>query len=128
MSDYWERVKGDDRLRRARQKLSFDELRMLFQHARDSLGDTPKPNGETIRLTADIVPYSSIVGGGLVLKKLNGQACFILNFIGTTEGVTKSETVALAQQFSWFVNTYGVYVPPRSTTPVSEQEPAGGRP
>lgn len=111
--DYWERIKADDRLANARRKLSMDELRMLFQHARDSLAEPPKPEGEAVKLVADLVPYSSVVGGGLVLKKLDGRAGFIVNFIGTTEGITKDETAALSEQFRWFVQTYGLAVPSR---------------
>lgn len=114
MSDYWDRIKADDRLANARRKLSMDELRMLFQHARDSLETPPKPNGETVRLSAELVPYSSIVGGGLTLKKLDGRAGFIVNFIGTSEGITKEETTALSQQFAWFISNYGCFVPARS--------------
>lgn len=111
--DYWERVRDDDRLKDVRRKLSMDELRMLFVHARDSLQSPSKPEGEAIRLTADQVPYSSIVGGGLTLKKMNGSAGFIVNFIGTTEGITKEENKALSEQFAWFVQNYGVSVPIR---------------
>ena len=65
--DYWCRVRDDERLTRARQRLSTDEFRMLFQHARDSLQSPPNPDGEAVRLTASAVPYSSVVGGGLML-------------------------------------------------------------
>lgn len=111
--DYWERVRDDDRLKDARRNLSMDELRILFQHARDSLQEPPKPEGETVRLVADQVPYSSIVGGGLVLKKMDGRAGFIVNFIGTTDGITKEETKAISEQFAWFMQNYGVSVPIR---------------
>jgi hypothetical protein len=113
-ADYWDRIRDDKRLARTRQKLSMDELRMLFQHARDSLQSPPKPEGEVVRLTASAVPYSSIVGGGLTLAKMDGRAGFIVNFIGTTEGVTKEETAALSEQFKWFVDTYGCAVPART--------------
>lgn len=110
---YWDRIKADDRLANARRKLSMDELRMLFQHARDSLQSPPVPAEPRVRLSSDLVPYSSVVGGGLVLKK-DGRAGFIVNFIGTTEGITKDETAALSQQFAWFVQSYGCFVPARS--------------
>jgi len=113
-ADFWRRIGADDRLSSARRKLSLDELRMIFRHARDSLAEAPKPTGETVRLTADQVPYSSIVGGGLVLKRMDGRAGFIVNFIGTTEGITKEETAALSEQFAWFASTYGCFVPARS--------------
>ena len=111
--DYWDRIRDDDRLALARRKLSFNELRILFQHARDSLNEAPRPEGEVVRLTADIVPYSSVVGGGLTLKKMDGRAGFIVMFIGTAEGITKEETAALSEQFAWFAQTYGCFVPAR---------------
>lgn len=114
MSDYWNRIKADDRLARVRKVLSMDELRMLFQHARDSVAEPPKPDGQVVKLSAVNVPYSSIVGGGLVLKKMDGRAGFIVNFIGTSEGITKEETAALSEQFAWFVQTYGCSVPERT--------------
>lgn len=113
MSDYWERIRDDDKLVGARRKLSMDELRRLFQHARDSLTSPPLPQGDTVRLAADIVPYSSVVGGGLMLKKMDGSAGFIINFMGASQGITKEETAALAEQFRWFVNTYHCAVPSR---------------
>jgi len=112
--DYWERIKADDKCKNARRKLSMDELRTLFQHARDSIQAPPFPDSPSIKLTTDIVPYSSIVGGGLVLKEMNGKAAFIVNFIGTTQGITKEETKALSQQFAWLVHTFGCRVPERA--------------
>lgn len=120
--DFWQRIRNDERLARARSKLSMDELRTLFQHARDSLAEAPKPEGETVRLHADIVPYSSVVGGGLVLKKLDGRAGFIINFMGTSEGITKEETAALSEQFRWFVQTYGCAVPARASLPTPSEQ------
>lgn len=111
--DYWARVKSDNRLATARRKLSFDELRMIFQHARDALADAPRPDGPLVRLSVDVVPYSSVVGGGLMLKRMDGRAAFLVNFIGTTEGITKEETTALVNQFAWFMHTYGAFVPER---------------
>jgi len=113
-ADYWDRIRADDRLTNARRKLSIDELRMLFQHARDSLQSPPVPDSPTVKLTVDFVPYSSIVGGGLTLKRMDGRAGFIVNFIGTTEGITRDETAALSDQFAWFVQNYGCYVPARA--------------
>lgn len=115
--DYWERIGSDERLKNARSKLSMHELRILFQHARDSLQSPPIPSGDAEKLTADLVPYSSIVGGGLMLKKIDGSAGFIVNFMGTSSGITADETKALSEQFRWFVNTYGCRVPTRKQAP-----------
>jgi len=78
-----------------------------------SLQSPPFPDGTSVKLTTDIVPYSSIVGGGLVLKEMGGKAAFIVNFIGTMQGITKEETQALSLQFAWFVNTFGCRAPER---------------
>jgi hypothetical protein len=66
-----------------------------------------------MRLKAKVTPYSSIVGGGLTLLDEQGRARFIVNFMGTTEGITKEETVALAEQFAHYVNNHDVVVPTR---------------
>jgi len=111
--DYWNRIRKDDSLRGVRQKLSLHELRTLFQHARDSIAEAPRPDGETVKLSAMPVPYSSVVGGGLALNKIDGSAGFIVNFMGTSNGITKAETEALTEQFRWFVNSFGCAVPKR---------------
>ncbi|HAX40269.1 MAG TPA: hypothetical protein DCY10_05285 [Clostridiales bacterium] len=113
MSDFWDRIRDDDTLAGARRKLSMHELRTLFQHAQDSLQAPPKPEGDVVKLAATLVPYSRIIGGGMILSKMDGRAGFIVNFIGTTDGITKEETEALSEQFRWFVNAYGCAVPKR---------------
>lgn len=115
--DYWVRIGRDERLKNVRHKLSMDELRMLFQHARDALSEAPRPAGNVVKLVANAVPYSSVVGGGLTLTELNGKAAFIVNFIGTTQGITKEEIAALTAQFTWFAQTYGLTVPIRPSEP-----------
>lgn len=47
------------------------------------------------RATVEPVPYSSMVGGGLMVKDESGRARFIITAFGTTEGITKEETEAL---------------------------------
>lgn len=69
-----------------------------------------------MRLTAKPVPHSGIVGGGLMLCDATGRARFIVNFMGTTEGIRKEETAALAEQFAHYVNNHDVIVPERSPT------------
>lgn len=115
--DFWIRIARDDRLANARRKLSMDELRMLFQHARDSVSEPPRPTGDVVKLVSSITPYSSIVGGGLTLRRIDGRAGFIVNFIGTSEGITPEETAALSAQFEWFVSNFGCAVPSRSSKP-----------
>lgn len=94
-----------------------DAMKIAHRNAIRAITESPpKPEGETISLTADIVPYSSIVGGGLMLKTMDGRAAFIINFMGTTAGVTEAETAALSNQFRWFIHNYGCYVPARALT------------
>jgi hypothetical protein len=66
-----------------------------------------------MKLHAQEVPYSSIVGGGLTLIAEDKSAAFIVNFMGTTKGITKEETRALATQFAAWVNERGLEVPDR---------------
>lgn len=109
--DVWEAIGKDPELANARSKLSMHEIRLIIRHARAL---PPLPDAG-IRLTAKPVPYSSIVGGGLTLSMKDGRAGFIVNFIGTSDGITKEETAALSERFAWFVNEFGVSVPLRPT-------------
>lgn len=66
-----------------------------------------------MKLTSKIVPYSSIVGGGLMLMNESGHAAFIVSFRGTTDGITKQETKELTDQFNRWIAEYGLIVSPR---------------
>lgn len=66
-----------------------------------------------MKLTAKTVPYSSVVGGGLMLCDETGRARFIVNFMGATEGITKEETAALSRQFASFISDRELEVPAR---------------
>ena len=66
-----------------------------------------------MRLRAREVKHSSIVGGGLMLLDETGAARFVVNFMGTTAGITAEETKALASQFAHYVNNHDVVVPSR---------------
>lgn len=66
-----------------------------------------------MKLKAKALPHSSIVGGGLTLCDDAGRARFIVNFMGTTEGITKDETASLTQQFRSFIDEHGLEVPDR---------------
>ena len=52
MSDFWDRIKNDDKLANARRKLSFHEFRMIATHARESdpstLANPPAPKPEAV--------------------------------------------------------------------------------
>lgn len=64
-----------------------------------------------MKLKAKLVPYSSVVGGGLMLTSEDGVAAFILNFMGTTKGITKKQTEAMAKQIAAWINENGFEVP-----------------
>lgn len=67
-----------------------------------------------MKLQAKIVPYSSVVGGGIMLTSEDGAAAFILNFIGTTKGITKGQTEVVAKQIATWINENGLDVPDRA--------------
>lgn len=67
-----------------------------------------------MRLTAKTLAHSSTVGGGLMLRDPQGRARFLVNFMGTTDGIRPEETKALAEQFAHFVNNHDVVVPDRA--------------
>lgn len=64
-----------------------------------------------MKLKAKIVPYSSVVGGGLMLTSEDGAAAFILNFMGPAKGITKEQTDAMAKQIAVWINEKGLDVP-----------------
>lgn len=64
-----------------------------------------------MKLNAQITPYSSTVGGGLTLLDEEGRASFMVLFCGTTRGISKEQTAALAKQFSGFIEEHGLEVP-----------------
>jgi hypothetical protein len=51
-----------------------------------------------IRLHAKPFGYSSVVGGGLQLAEKDGRTAFLVSFLGTTQGITKTETEELTNQ------------------------------
>lgn len=67
-----------------------------------------------MKLLAKRTPYSSVVGGGLMLTDETGRARFMVIFTGTTEGIEKNENDALAEQFAKFIEQHGLVVPERS--------------
>lgn len=64
-----------------------------------------------MKLKATKVPFSSVVGGGLMLTDEKGRAAFIVNFMGTTAGITKEQASAMAEAFAKWVNENGLEVP-----------------
>ena len=64
-----------------------------------------------MKLKAKMVPYSGVVGGGLLLTSEGGSAAFMLHFVGTTKGVTKEQTDAMATQLATWINERGLDCP-----------------
>lgn len=64
-----------------------------------------------MRLTAKLVPYSGVVGGGLQLIDESGRAVFIVNFIGTGFGISKAQSEALARRLETLINADGILAP-----------------
>ncbi len=72
-----------------------------------------------MKLTAQVVPYSSIVGGGLMLTDEAGAARFIVSLRGTTAGITKEETEAISRQIADMIAERGLTVSSRKTPETS---------
>lgn len=61
-----------------------------------------------MKLKAKSIPYSGVVGGGLMLTNEDGSASFILNFIGTTKGISKEQTESMSKQIAVWINENGL--------------------
>lgn len=68
-----------------------------------------------MKLTPKVTPYSSVVGGGLMLCDETGRARFMVLFTGTTDGITKEENNTLAEQFAAWASEHGLQVPERES-------------
>lgn len=68
-----------------------------------------------MRLRAKTVPYSSIVGGGLMLTDtITGEARFIVTVRGVSGGITRRETEIISKALAiGFQGDDGVEVPDR---------------
>lgn len=66
-----------------------------------------------MKLTAKQIPYSSTVGGGLCLVDEKGRARFMVSVYGTTDGITKEETAAIARALAKGIPAGGIDVPER---------------
>lgn len=67
----------------------------------------------TDKLDARLVPYSSVVGGGLQLLDANGRARFQIAIFGTVNGITKEETRIISARIAELINQHGLEVPKR---------------
>lgn len=66
-----------------------------------------------MKLDARLIPYSSVVGGGVSLLDQSGRAKFQIMLIGTTDGITKEESDAIARRLAELVNQHGLEVSKR---------------
>lgn len=67
-----------------------------------------------MKLKAKSIPYSGVVGGGLMLTSEDGATAFILNFMGASKGITKDQTEAMAKQIATWINENGLDIPART--------------
>lgn len=63
-----------------------------------------------MKLLANIVPYSSIVGGGILLADEKGAARFQIALMGTTAGISKEQNDAICRQLAILINTHGLEI------------------
>jgi hypothetical protein len=67
-----------------------------------------------MRLKAEKVPYSSVVGGGLVLTDETGRARFQVAIFGTDKGITKEETAAIGAALANGIPVDGIEIQERT--------------
>ena len=65
----------------------------------------------TMKVDARILPYSGIVGGGVQLLDAQGRAQFQIALMGTTNGISKEQTHAIARRIAELINQHGLEVP-----------------
>ena len=63
-----------------------------------------------MKLTAAAFPYSSIVGGGVMLLSPTGAAMFQIGLRGTTAGISKAQTEAISARLVELINIHGLDV------------------
>lgn len=66
-----------------------------------------------MKLGAKEIPFSSIVGGGLALVDERGAYRFQLAIMGTTQGITREQSQAIAEQVTRLINANNLDVPER---------------
>jgi hypothetical protein len=63
-----------------------------------------------VKLKAQAFPYSSIVGGGVLLLDEKGAAVFQVGLRGTTKGISKEQTDAITARLVELINRCGLEV------------------
>lgn len=61
-----------------------------------------------MKLKAKLVPYSSVVGGGILLTDENGAARFQIILVGTTKGINKEQNDAICNQLKIIIDEHGL--------------------
>ena len=69
-----------------------------------------------MKLHATLVPYSSTVGGGLMLLDRKGQVKFQIMLMGSTEGITKEESDQISDSLCGMINDNGLEIDLRRGT------------
>lgn len=63
-----------------------------------------------MKLKAEAIRYSSVVGGGVLLLDERGAAAFQLALIGTTKGISKDQNGVIAARLVELINTHGLEI------------------
>ncbi len=64
-----------------------------------------------MKLRAERVPYSSVVGGGVMLLDEGGAVTFQIALIGTRKGISKEQTDAIGDRLVALINEHGMDAP-----------------
>lgn len=68
-----------------------------------------------MKLKAQKVPYSSTVGGGIVLVDEAGRARFQVAIFGTDSGITKEETASISAALASGIPSDGIEIKERAS-------------
>jgi len=63
-----------------------------------------------MKLKAQAFPYSSIVGGGVMLLDEKGAAAFQIGLRGTTKGISKEQSDLITMRLVELINRCGLEV------------------
>lgn len=64
-----------------------------------------------MKIKAQAFPYSSFVGGGVMLHDKKGAAVFQISIRGTMSGISKAQTEAISGRLVELINQHGLDVP-----------------
>lgn len=60
------------------------------------------------KLTAKVIPFSSIVGGGVALLDAHGRIRFQIALLGCSHGISKLQSDDMAHQLAFLINELGL--------------------